>query len=185
MRKILCGVAAAFALTCLMPVPAVLAEEAAVGKVGNMWEVVNVHRLGLGVNYWKTIDDIGDEVKSSGFSYLVSYQYVPFRYLKFEADVEVFPKIATGNDVAFAPELYVTAGGLFYVGTGIGIYYHDSYWSDAPFYMLRAGVDIPIAPRLFLDVNVRYRFNDWHSLDVSEDLRTDTIRFGALLRFTL
>ena len=43
--------------------------------------------------------------------------------------------------------------------------------------MVRAGLDFPIAPRLFLDINVNYRFNDWNTLEWS-DLDTDTIRLG-------
>lgn len=79
----------------------------------------------------------------------------------------------------------MTAGGLFYVGVGMGVYYHNDDWGNAPFYMLRAGLDFPIAPRLFLDINLNYRFNDWHTLNVREDVKTNTIRLGAALRFTI
>jgi hypothetical protein len=146
----------------------------------------SLHRIGLGANYWKTLDKIdADNVDSSGFSYLASYQYAPIKFMKVEINLEYFPSKSTGNKEAFAPEIFVTAGELIYVGAGVGKYFHDNYWSNSYFYMLRAGLDFPIAPRLFLDVNLNYRFNEWHTLDVDRDLKADTVRLGALLRFTL
>ena len=179
MRKVLVTAAVALALCCLAPAPVALAAEGE--GVGRR---VNVHRLGFGANYWKTIDDIDEEFDNDGFSYIVSYQYAPVPFFKVEADVEFFPDLVDSADPVFAPELFVTVGRLIYAGAGIGVYYSDGDWADEPFYMLRAGLDFPIAPRLFLDINVNYRFNDWGSLAWS-DLDTDTVRLGAAFRFTL
>ncbi|MFA7455551.1 MAG: hypothetical protein WCZ10_13935, partial [Desulfobulbaceae bacterium] len=34
------------------------------------------HRIGGGVNYWTTVDDIDhDDIDEDGFSYLISYQH--------------------------------------------------------------------------------------------------------------
>jgi len=144
-----------------------------------------MHRIGFGVNYWKTIDNIDQDFDEHGFSNIASYQYAPVWFFKIETDLEVFPDLAGSRNPVLAPEVFVTVGGLVYAGAGIGIYYHDSNWGSAPFYMLRAGLDFPILPRLFLDINVNYRFNDWNTLDLNEDLDTDTIRLGAAFRFVL
>jgi hypothetical protein len=179
MNKIIAAIAVAFSLACLTPAAKVMAAE----DGPNM---LNAHRLGLGVNYWKTIDNIGDNFDNHGFSYIGTYQYVPVWFFKVEADLEVFPDPAGTGKPFFAPELFLTVGGLIYGGVGIGIYNQDSNWGDKPFYMLRAGLDIPILPRLFLDINANYRFDDFDSFDwKTADPGTDTIRLGAALRFTL
>jgi len=176
MRNTFIAAAVAFSLACLTAAPAALAFEG--DGVGRR---VNVHRLGFGVNYWKTIDE---KIDRDGFSYLASYQYAPVPFFKLEAGLELLPDLAGSSDPVFAPELFVTVGTFVYAGAGIGIYYSDNDWANSPFYMLRAGLDFPIAPRLFLDINVNYRFNDWGPLEWS-DLDTDTVRLGAALRFTL
>ena len=179
MRKILITAAVAFSLACLMPAPAALAVEGqGVGRG------VNVHRLGFGVNYWKTIDDIDEEFDNNGFSYIAGYQFAPVPFFKLEADLEFLPDLPGSSDQAWAPELFVTVGRLIYAGAGIGIYNSGGDWAEEPFYMLRAGLDFPIAPRLFFDINVNYRFNDWGTLEWS-DLDTDTVRLGAMVRFVL
>jgi hypothetical protein len=174
MRKTQVLAAIVFSLACFVPVPASLAADG-----------MGAHRLGVGVNYWKTIDniDLGD-VDEDGLSYLASYQYAPLGLFKFEADLEYFPDLGGGSEAVWAPEAFVIVGGTIYAGAGIGIYYSDGDWGDEPFYMLRAGLDFPILPFLFLDINANYRFNDWGSLSGS-DLDTDTIRLGAAVRFAL
>jgi hypothetical protein len=67
---------------------------------------------------------------------------------------------------------------------GIGTGYIDSTWFNAPFYALRAGVDIPLGP-VSVDINANYRFMD---TAVFEDAGTedfDSITFGAIVRFKL
>lgn len=191
MRRISSIAALAFSLACLMPIPVALAvEDAQVAPVPPgpppPPRFRGMHRIGLGANYWKTIDNIDlSNVNSDGFSYIISYQYAPVWFVKIGTNLEYFPSLGTESQPFLAPELVVTVGGLVYGGAGIGIYYHDSDWGSAPFYMLRAGLDIPIAPRFFVDLNVNYRFNDWDTLDLSEDLATDTLQLGAAIRFAL
>jgi hypothetical protein len=146
------------------------------------------HRLGLGANYWKTLNNIeADEVTNideSGLSWLASYQYAPAGLFKLEIDLEYHPELA-GEKTLWSPEAFVLVGGTLYAGAGVGIYYSDGTFSDSPFFMLRAGLDIAILPFLSLDINANYRFNDWDTLDLSEDLGTDTIRLGAAVRFSM
>jgi len=81
----------------------------------------------------------------------------------------------------------VIVGGIVYAGLGVGIYTIDGNWGNTPFYMLRAGFDFPVLPRLFLDINANYRFHDWDSVSWNDkgNPGTDTIRLGAALRFVL
>ena len=71
--------------------------------------------------------------------------------------------------------------GLF-AAAGIGGYYSDSNWGDKPFYAFRAGVNFEVLPRLYLDINADYRFEDWSGLKAS-DINSDTITVGAAARF--
>jgi len=174
MRKILFAAAVTLSLACLAPG----GNAAAADGFGE-------HRLGVGANYWKTVDSIDvQNVDENGFSYILSYQYAPIGLFKFEADLEYYPDLGGGSDPFWSPEAFVIVGGTLYAGAGIGIYYGDSNWGDSPFYMLRAGFDIPVLPFVSLDINANYRFNDWGSLKGS-DLDTDTIRIGAAVRFAL
>ena len=88
------------------------------------------------------------------------------------------------RETFWSPEVFVLIGGTLYAGAGIGVYYSDGTFSNEPFYMLRAGLDIAILPFLSLDINANYRFNDWDTLE-TDDLGTDTIRLGAAVRFSM
>ena len=172
MRKILVVTVVAVALAVLTSATAALAGS---------------HRLGVGANYWKTIDNIEVEdatnIDETGLSWLASYQYAPKGFFKLEIDLEYYPEVA-GEEALWSPEAYVLFGGTIYLGAGIGTYYSDGVFNNSPFYMLRAGFDFAILPFLSLDINANYRFNDWGSFDTS-DLDTDTIRLGAAIRFSL
>jgi len=145
------------------------------------------HRLGVGANYWKTVDNIEVEdfsnIDETGLSWLASYQYAPEGLFKLEIDLEYYPELA-GEKTLWSPEAFVLFGGTIYAGAGVGIYYSDGVFNNSPFYMLRAGFDFAILPFLSLDINANYRFNDWGSFDTS-NLDTDTVRLGAALRFSL
>lgn len=175
MRKFLALAAVAFSFACFVPTPAALAVQG--GGPG-------AHRLGFGVNYYTAIGDLPEKIDRDGLSYLVSYQYAPSMIFKIEGALELFPDLAGSGNPVLAPLVFATVGGLFYAGVGVGIYYHSGDFGDSPFYMLRAGVDFPILPRLFLDINANYRFNDWRTIEWA-DVDRNTIRLGAALRFTL
>ncbi len=142
------------------------------------------HRIGGGVNYWTTVDDIDhDDIDEDGFSYLISYQHW-WNILGLEVDVELLPD--RFGETAFAPQAYVLFGSTIYGGVGIGIVNYDGDFADEPFYALRAGLNLELLPSVFVDISANYRFNDTADLDNKEtDIDTDTIFLGAAVRFTL
>jgi opacity protein-like surface antigen len=172
MRKTLIIAVVTIGLTWLVFAPAALAGS---------------HRLGVGANYWKTVNNVKVEdvknIDEAGLSWLASYQYAPAGLFKLEIDLEYYPELA-GEKTLWSPEAFVLVGGTLYAGAGVGIYYSDGVFNNSPFFMLRAGLDFAILPFLSLDINANYRFNDWDTFDTS-DLDTDTIRLGAALRFSL
>lgn len=150
------------------------------------------HRIGLGVNYWKTIDDLEeqgidnvDEIDDSGLSQVASYQYWPKGVIGFQIDVERFPDGFGGStESSWSPQVYLTVGHGFYGGIGIGITNSSDFeddWSD-PFYAAKAGFNLGLLPRVSLDIYGNYRFDAWSEL---EDADTDTVFLGALLRIEL
>ena len=146
------------------------------------------HRIGVGANYWKTLNDIDVEdftnIDETGLSWLASYQYAPEGLFKLEIDLEYYPKLGPEQKAFWSPEAFVLVGGTLYAGIGIGDYYNGDVFSNNPFFMLRAGVDFAILPFLSLDINANYRFSNWDN-DVADDVDTDTVRLGAALRFSL
>lgn len=144
------------------------------------------NRIGVGATYWHAVKDIDvNDVDKNGFSYLLSYQYVPSMLLRLEADLELFTTDFTGgNDPVWAPQAFVMTGlGPVYGGVGIGIYYGNGGWTDAPFYMVRAGLEFELLPKIFLDINANYRFDDWERIRYfKENVNTDTVRLGMAVR---
>ena len=60
----------------------------------------------------------------------------------------------------------------------------ESEWADDPFVALKAGLELPLFGRLFLDVNASYRFDSDAALDDAfEDIDTDTVFLGGAVRF--
>jgi len=143
------------------------------------------NRVGVGVNYWKAIDDIDiDDVDEDGVSYFISYQLRPASLLKFELDVEMMPDgFAGAEEDVFAPQAYVILGSFIYAALGTGIYYTDGDFADDPFFAVKAGFDLHLLPYFYLDISANYRFDDWDSIsDLDDDLSTDTIMLGAAAR---
>ena len=171
MKKIFLAVSAALAaLAVLVPVPAFAAD----------------HRIGVGIHYWQTVDDLADEgfegLDDSGTSGILSYQYMPEGIFSFELDLEYFADGFGGStESAFSPQAYLLVGHGLYAGVGVGNVVSDGESSD-PFYAAKVGVDFAIVPRVSVDINANYRFNDWSLID---EVDTDTITFGALLRLRI
>jgi hypothetical protein len=148
------------------------------------------HRIGGGAHYWRTIEDLDEtdfEIDEDGLAYLASYQYVAGGFVKFEIDLEVFPDgIAGIDETTYAPQAFLLLGSGLYGGIGIGTFYVDSEFADDPFYVLRAGIDLELLPHLRLDVHANYHFTDFESIEtVDEDIDTDTLTIGAMLRIVL
>jgi len=145
----------------------------------------SANRFGVGANYWRVMDDIDvHNIDKDGFSGLVTYQYRAAALLKLEADLEVFPKGFQGIDrAAYAPEAFLVLGSTIYGAAGVGILYAHGDFANEPFYALRAGLDLEILPKLFLDINVNYRFAKTTDLsETAKDINTDTMMLGAALR---
>jgi hypothetical protein len=152
---------------------------------GNITWAEDKHRIGVGVHYWTALESIGDDdVDEDDMAIMVSYQYLITGYLKLEADLEFRDKGYAGSDqYVFSPQAFLLIGKGLYAGAGIGINYSDSEFADEPFYALRVGIDINILPSLFLDINANYRFEEWDFDKIEDDIDTDTITLGAMLRF--
>jgi opacity protein-like surface antigen len=144
------------------------------------------HRIGLGVHHWQTVDDLADEgfegLDDSGTSGIVSYQYMPEGIFSFELDLEYFADGFGGStESAYSPQAYLLVGHGLYAGVGVGNVISDGEKSD-PFYAAKVGFDFAIIPRVSVDINANYRFDDWGLIDEAD---TDTVTFGALLRLRI
>jgi len=146
------------------------------------------HRLGFGLHYWKTVDELQDEgfddIEDNGVSEVFSYQYLPSPMLRWEIDVEYFDKGFGGaEESTYAPQVYLLFGRFFYAGIGAGILYSTGLadeWSD-PYWAGKFGIDMLLLPKLHLDINANYRFDTWSELGGFE---TDTLTLGAIARFS-
>lgn len=144
------------------------------------------HRLGVGGNYWVTLDDIDLETKDvdeTGLSLAATYQYWAGLFA-LEVDLEFLPD-RFGDD-AIAPQAYLLVGSGLYAGLGAGIIYSDSEFADAPFWALKAGVNLELLPGIYADIYATYRFNDKQDIDNEDtDIDTDTVFLGGAVRFVL
>jgi hypothetical protein len=152
------------------------------------------HRLGLGLHYWRTLDQIRDDgvsglghIKDSGVSQVASYQYLPSQFLKYEIAVEYFDKGFGGaTHSAYSPQVYILFGRGIYAGVGIGATVSSDFDNDIskPFYAAKGGFEIGIFPRLDLAIEANYRVGAWKELE-DKGVDTDTLTFGLILRVTL
>lgn len=147
------------------------------------------HRLGVGVHYWKTVDELADdplgEIDDSGLAYVASYQLVPAGIFKLQLDLEFFPQGFLGSgEEAWSPQAYLVLGQRLYVAAGAGAVYSEGLEGDFSdiFYAARIGTDFLILPRLRFDLNANYRFAEWEQLD---QVDTDLVTLGAVLRLRL
>lgn len=141
-------------------------------------------RLGVGANYWTAVKNIEvDTIDKHGFSWTGTVQYWP-SWIGVEADIEWFKKGYAGaaQDI-WAPQAYLIIGKTLYGAVGLGGYYSDG-WCNNPFYAFRVGADLEVLPRIHLDINATYRFQDWSSLNTS-DIKSDTIMLGVAARIAL
>jgi hypothetical protein len=145
--------------------------------------------IGFGLHSWRTVDDLHSEgfgnLRRSGVSYLLSYQYSPAPLLKLELDAEYFDKGFGGSShYAIAPQAFVLVGGFVYGGLGIGTTYSKDFSNDfsSPFYVARVGVDLHLLPRIRLDVNANYHF---HAFNELRGVNTGTVTVGAVARFKI
>ena len=148
------------------------------------------HRIGGGAHYWRTLEDIyadGLGIDEDGLAYLGSYQYVVCPYFKIEADLEIFPEDFGGSvDTVFAPQIFGLVGSGFYGGVGVGTMIAGGKFSSDPFFAIRAGLEVELLPRIRLDINANYHFMEFEGIKtVGEDVSTDSVTLGAMLRYVL
>lgn len=145
------------------------------------------HRLGVGVHYWRALDEVVDEgfeLDRNGTSGVVSYQYIPGGLLSLQVDGEYFAEGFGGaTDSTFSPQAYLVLGvnGL-YAAAGVGVLYSSDFEDEVsdPFYAARVGWNLELVPNLYLDLNANYRAQAWSELDEAD---TDTITLGGVVRF--
>ena len=152
--------------------------------ISNSALAASAHRLGVGAHYWVTVDDIDvNDVDEKGYSLIFSYQNVRNDYFKFEADLGLQENgYAGANSTVWSPQAFLLIGKGLYGGAGIGINYSEDEFADNPFYALRVGFEMEVLPRLFLDLNANYRFEQWDFDRIKEDVDSDTVTLGAVLR---
>jgi hypothetical protein len=146
------------------------------------------HRIGIGGNYWRALDDLDAsdlDVDEDGIAPYLSYQFVPAGIVRFELDLEYYADGfggATGS--AYAPVAFVLVEFGLYAGVGIGVTVSDDLDDNVsdPFYAARVGWDFQILPRLHVDLNANYRTNTFADLDGYD---SDSITLGAAVRVAL
>jgi hypothetical protein len=145
--------------------------------------------LGLGANYFQTIDHLDKPFKEDGLAPLLSLRMGLAPLLKLQVDCVMYPKhyagASSGREI-FSPQAFLLLGGVLYGGLGVGTLFTDGDFADSPFYIARAGVDLALFPGLHLDINASYEFAEWDGInDLDENVDTDTVTLGAALRFVL
>ena len=147
------------------------------------------HRLGVGANYWRSIDELADErdIEDDGIAYFATYQYRPGGLIGLEIDLEHFDEGFGGvTEEAYSPQIYVLVGSGWYAGLGAGVLYHRSGGDSSEdetsdvFYAAKLGVDITLVPKVHLDIAANYRFDALQDLDEAD---TDVVFLGAAVRF--
>lgn len=146
------------------------------------------NRIGVGVHLWTPAGELRenpmamDENEVTG---LVSYQLVLFRPFKLQADLEYFPNGFGGQGIVFVfPQGFVVLGDRWYLAAGAGWFYSsriEGKTSDIV-YLARIGTDLPVRPRLHLDVFAERRAPEPSGLSRLDE---DTISFAAVLRLRL
>lgn len=146
------------------------------------------HRFGLGVNYWRALDDVvadDFDLDEDGLAPYLTYQLRPAGLFSFEVNLEYFERGFGGSTAeAYSPQLYVLIGHGLYGGVGIGVTYSSDLPDDVsdPFYAARIGYVLTLVPRIHLDINLNYRAGTFDTLD---EASSDTITLGAAVRFGL
>lgn len=151
------------------------------------------HRFGLGVQFFKTIDDIADDfgddsfadIEDDGYALVASYQRIPRGLFRLEIDVEYYESGFGGSgEEAITPLAFVLLGRSLYIGVGVGVTFASDLDDDVsdPFYAARLGYELDILPGLSLDINANYRSGAFSDLD---EFDTDAATLGAIVRFKL
>lgn len=147
------------------------------------------HRLGLGVQFWRALDDFDDEgfsgIERDGIAWVGTYQYDPAGLFKLQLDLEYSPDGFGGSrEPSLSPVAFVLLGSGLYGGVGVGISFSDGFVDNRsdPFWVARLGFDLLILPKTRLDLHADYRARAFDELD---NVKTDGITLGVAVRFRL
>lgn len=175
--RLLAGLVLFFALTLGVSSPSQAAE----------------NRFGLGVQFFKTIDDVADDVgddslaniEDDGYAIVASYQRIPRGLFRFEIDVEYYESGFGGSgEDSLTPLAFILVGRSLYVGVGVGATFASDLSDNVsdPFFAARIGYELDILPGLSIDINANYRAGAFSDLD---EFDTDAATLGAIVRFNL
>lgn len=147
------------------------------------------HRLGLGIQFWRALEDFDDQgfsgIERDGIAWVGTYQYDPAGLFKLQLDLEYSPDgFAASTDPTLSPVAFLLLGKGLYGGVGVGISFSDGLVDNHsdPFWVARIGLDLLILPKTRLDLHADYRARAFDELD---NVNTDGITLGAAVRFTL
>jgi len=146
--------------------------------------------LGLGLRYWKALDDLVDEglpkkLDDSGLAWVGSYLFDVEGPLKFAIELEYARDGfggATGS--AWTPQVLALIGGTLYGGVGIAMTLASGLPNNHsdPFFVGRFGVDLALLPHLTLDINLNWQSDAFNSID---NISSDTLTLGAIVRYRI
>jgi hypothetical protein len=149
------------------------------------------HSLGLGIQYWKSLDDLVDEefddvdLDDDGFSYVASWRIEPEGIFSFAIDLEYSEDGFGGStEESFTPLAYLLVGHGLYAGVGAGQTFSDGLSGDHSdlFFAARVGWELSLLPGVSVDFNANYRSDSFETLD---EASSDGVTFGAIVRFAL
>jgi hypothetical protein len=146
------------------------------------------HELGLGMRYWAALDDLDDEgfpddFDDSGLAWVGSYLFDVEGLLKFAVELEYAREGFGGStSSAWTPQALVLIGGGLYGGVGIAMTQSSSLPGNRsdPFFIGRIGLDLPLLPRLSLDLNLNWQADAFNKID---HLDSDALTLGAIVRY--
>lgn len=144
------------------------------------------NRLGVGLHYWRTVDDVDiDDVQEDGLAYVITYQRLLGDLFRLGLEAEYYPDEFVGStDASWSPQALLTVGGGLYAGLGIGMGYYEDGWADEPYYLLRGGLELELLPEIYLDFHLNYRAENFDDIrDVDEKIDTDVLTLGVAVRF--
>jgi hypothetical protein len=147
------------------------------------------HRLGLGIQFWRALEDFDDKgfsgIERDGIAWVGTYQYDPAGLFKLQLDLEYSPDgFAASTKPSLSPVAFVLLGKGLYGGVGAGISFSDGLVDNRsdPFWVARLGLDLLILPKTRLDLRADYRARAFDELD---NVKTDGVTLGAAIRFRL
>ncbi len=146
------------------------------------------HRIGFGMHYFKSLDDLEDDdfdLDEDGLVPVFSYQYRPAGLFFIEADLE-YHSDGFGGAVgsSYSPQVFLMFGYGLYGGIGAGVTVADDFEDNVSdvFYLARIGWSFKVLPRISFDLNANYASGSFSTLD---EFDSDSITLGASVRVGL